>query len=672
MATFRVTAPDGGTYEVNAPDGATEADAIKYLQGQMQQKVPSKSVAESFGRGALQGATFGTSDEIYAGVRGGLKWAGGGEFQPEYDTAIKEVRSANDKARQDNPIAYIGGEVAGGVALPMGVSGTGLRAAKTAHDLTLAGRMARAGMAGAASGGLYGFNTAEGGEGPALKQFSERAVSAIPSALAGGAVGVALPPLVDAGTAVVKGASNALRASMQPRSMAAQKVGEALARDRPDAAIDDALTYASGRLRRAQELKPGTVLADVGGQNTRDLLRTASNMPSPANDRMKRVLDARQGNQWTRIEQDLAENLSDGNKFGERLDKLTGIVKEVGSEEFKKAYSEPWNVRKSSELGRFLELPYVKRLREKAIENIEGMTGKQVADAPGAVAGAGEISPWEFLHRVKMQIDREITGLKTGQADSKANWDLRDLSALKRRMVDLMGTENGQFKSAMEKYGDAAGMKAALEDGLEDFAKLSAPELRQALASMTKPEQMMYRAGISRSIFNQLEKGNITRDRTESLFSSPEMQRKLEAVFPDRRRLRDFQRSLVLEAKMADTRKAVQGNSTTARQLAQAGESGQPVDAMGAAANLGAGRYGQVLNYLSRQVQRFHGMTPEVANETINMLMSKGALGTNQELQAAIERAAREPAFRDRLTRMVLQGVNAGVAASQPSGTPAR
>lgn len=32
MATYRITAPDGGEYEITAPDGATEAEVLAYAQ----------------------------------------------------------------------------------------------------------------------------------------------------------------------------------------------------------------------------------------------------------------------------------------------------------------------------------------------------------------------------------------------------------------------------------------------------------------------------------------------------------------------------------------------------------------------------------------------------------------------------------------------------------------
>lgn len=40
MAKYRVTAPDGSTYEISAPDGASEAEVMAYAQAQFAQQVP--------------------------------------------------------------------------------------------------------------------------------------------------------------------------------------------------------------------------------------------------------------------------------------------------------------------------------------------------------------------------------------------------------------------------------------------------------------------------------------------------------------------------------------------------------------------------------------------------------------------------------------------------------
>jgi hypothetical protein len=84
------------------------------------------------------------------------------------------------------------------------------------------------------------------------------------------------------------------------------------------------------------------------------------------------------------------------------------------------------------------------------------------------------------------------------------------------------------------------------------------------------------RKRIREALFKELERSNVTRDRTDSIFSSPSMQKRLQAIFPDQASFREFQKNLVVEAKMADTRKAMQGNSTTAKQLMEGLGAGKP------------------------------------------------------------------------------------------------
>lgn len=656
MARYRVTGPDGtSVYEVEAPDNASDAEILQYVQKNAQQQPaqPKTGTLEALGRGALQGATFGLSDEIYAGAKGAYSAVTGGKFSDTYNQELADVRAANERAKKDAPLSYLGGEVVGGFAIPAGAIGGAARLGKTAAEAGRLSRTAKGAAVGAGYGAAYGFGEGQGGEGTLIEQAGNRALNALPSAAGGAVLGAVAPTVVDVGSAVVKGLTNPIRAAVNPVRTGTGKVAEALMRDAPPGMpIDQVVQRAGQRLEAAQAVKPDVMLADVGGQNTRDLLRAASNMPSQGAERLRKTLDRRQGFQWSRIERDVADTLSDGNQFARTLDDITNTIKDTGNAEFTKAYAQPFNISPGSDLARFVtERKYVQRLLEKTDESIQGMTGESPA----------QLSPWELLHRVKMEMDREITRLKSGQGDAKANWTLKDLTLLKREMVDLMGRANPQFRVAMEKYGDEAGLRTALERGAEEFKGAKSEDIAAALKGMTNPERSMYRMGAARSMFMELERGNITRDRTENLFSSPEIQKKLYALFPDNASRRDFQRRLVLEARMADTRKAVQGGSTTARQLAQGEEAGQPVAAVSAVANATAGRFAPAMAYLSRQMQAFSGMTPAVADRVISALMEKNSTaGQRAILMQQIERAAREPAFREQLVRRILAGSAAG------------
>ena len=98
--------------------------------------------AESFARGAFQGATFGYGDEL-TGIAEYLLTG------KPYAKGRDESRASNDIARESNPITYGVGDVAGGVATAF-VPGLGI-----AKGATMAGRIGKATALGAAAGVGY-------------------------------------------------------------------------------------------------------------------------------------------------------------------------------------------------------------------------------------------------------------------------------------------------------------------------------------------------------------------------------------------------------------------------------------------------------------------------------------------------------------------------------------
>ena len=46
MPTFRITAPDGNSYDINAPEGATEAEVLNYARSNYQQAAPKADFSD--------------------------------------------------------------------------------------------------------------------------------------------------------------------------------------------------------------------------------------------------------------------------------------------------------------------------------------------------------------------------------------------------------------------------------------------------------------------------------------------------------------------------------------------------------------------------------------------------------------------------------------------------
>lgn len=138
-----------------------------------------KSLLESLGRGAWQGASLGYGDEAEAKIRsilaqaGITQEAGGGSYEGIRDA----IRAGNQEAREANPKAYLGGEMLGGAA-----------------SMALPGAAMARGLKGASAAGKFGVNAAagfaEGGAaGAGYNEGENLGEDMLTGALTGGLVG---------------------------------------------------------------------------------------------------------------------------------------------------------------------------------------------------------------------------------------------------------------------------------------------------------------------------------------------------------------------------------------------------------------------------------------------------------------------------------------------------
>jgi len=396
MATVRITGPDGRTIKLTAPDGATEdviaakveevkANWGQYVGGEAREKT---GMMNALREGLLQGLTFGFADEIEGAAKGAYDaLTSDKSYSDAYAERVKAARDRVDAAKADAPFSFYAGEIGGGVAVPFGVgkvaAQTGIRALTplaNAADKGLRAKTVAAAKEGAAYGAAYGAGTSEGG-------IEDRAAGAGAGAVAGGLIGGALPGAIEGAAALGKRVALPFRGYFNPEGVAAQKYAEAAARDAGwsgDAAgIQQGLDVTNARAARAARIDPGQArVMDVGGEATKGLLRQAYDMPNDMSQSVKRMLDARQGRQWRDVEASLAKTTGTAGKnlFG-TIDDTIAQRERQASPAFKAAFEAPFNVTPDSDLARFLsERTYMRRLVEKANENIAGMTGKSADD----------------------------------------------------------------------------------------------------------------------------------------------------------------------------------------------------------------------------------------------------------------------------------------------------
>lgn len=203
MPKFRVTGPDGKSYEVTAPEGASEQDIISFVQQSVQ------APAQATGRPAdlTDFTAFGLGDEI-AGAAAATKavlgraaadisegnlpsLAGMGEAGGEaYNRRVGEMRASMNNLRAERPVATTAAELLGGMAAG-GTMAKGGATLLNAAKPTARSMIARGAGEGAAYGGAYGFTTGEGTEDRLNRAVSGAGLGAVTGGAAG-AVGARL------------------------------------------------------------------------------------------------------------------------------------------------------------------------------------------------------------------------------------------------------------------------------------------------------------------------------------------------------------------------------------------------------------------------------------------------------------------------------------------------
>ena len=158
--------PDAYLATPSAPSGF---DPDAYLaDGIVDDDKPKPGRAESFGRGILQGATFGFADEIAGGLESALT-------DKTYEQARNESRSNFKAAKDENPWSYGVGDVGAGIATSF-IPGVGI-----AKGASLGATAGKAALLGGVSGLGGSESESVGG------QVADAVGSA---AVAGGATGV--------------------------------------------------------------------------------------------------------------------------------------------------------------------------------------------------------------------------------------------------------------------------------------------------------------------------------------------------------------------------------------------------------------------------------------------------------------------------------------------------
>lgn len=509
---------------------------------------------------------------------GGVAQLLGGNYG-EYVNRQKQLR---DSFAQAAPVARVAGELGGLLAGTGAVGATKLGA--EALGLTGAELPTRGRNFALSSAGLSIADSLSNGE---------TGTDALQSGLLGALLGAALP-VAGAG---LRAAGRGLRDNfLRPIATLAnrenevtKRLGGAILQDQASGAVMDQATETVAKRAGADVLN-----ADKFGSAIRTLARTASNVSPEADNIFKETTQNRFYTQGSRAV-NFIRSLMGGTTDDLALqDQLRTAARATNKTAYDAAYAAP-NARKivSPRIGSLMaadEFKAAMAKAEKTAATDAALSGRKavrnpfVFDADGNVTGYRKFADgstaepsleyWDI-------VQRELR--KGGEAAMRSGGPeaARPYIQLRNELLKVLDSAVPQFKQARQGAAGFFGAEDAIEAGRKAVASTKqTAEIGRAVAAMTPAEKDAFAVGFSSEIIDAI---NATRDRVNvitTMFGSESARQRI-AIALGPQRARELEAYVKMEQILDMLRTATQGNSTTAKQLIQAGLMGGGAGGMG-------------------------------------------------------------------------------------------
>lgn len=486
-----------------------------------------------------------------------------------------DIQKRRERRDEKYPLSSMSGSVGGALAATgaAGATAGGARALGITGE-SLLGRIIASATTGAAISGAD--TVVRGGD----------AGDVVTSMTIGGGAGAAIP----AGGAVVKKgleaiadrAPAAVQAIMRgPDDEAARRIGTAVERDRttnPGSVVSEADE------RVARETGVPLLNVDRGGETTRAVARSVANQSPEARAAIEKTASDRfagQGGRATRFLRKMA---------GSNVDDLAAqdAVREAARRTNKPAYDKAFASERAQKMWNegFEQLMQAPALQKAAREattrgaNRSAVEGFQPVKNPFETVdgrltlrknadGSTAYPTLQFWDQVKRNLDDQI-----GAARASGNRTLAgDLQGIKSTLVKMLDDAVPDYQTARQGAAAFFGAEDALDAGRK-FANSprTVPEAKRAWLRMSEPEKELFRVGYASELIDRIK---ATSDRTNvinQVFKSDASRESMEMVF-GKQHMRELEAYIRVED-IADKLRGAMGNSTTVRQLAEAGLAG--------------------------------------------------------------------------------------------------
>jgi hypothetical protein len=521
---------------------------------------------------------------IAGAARTGLGYATGNQdIIKTYEDARDAERRAAKAAKAQHPYIYAGSEM--GAAIPAMAALPEVGAARMLAPA--ASRIAKFGagaLDAAVAGGQYGA-AAGAGEGEGMADRAVKAATGLVSGIVGGGLAHT------AGTAIGAAAKkygapivNTMRGWMNPEGEAARRLSAALKIDQDLISQGKAQGMLPAEWAAARARGEPVTLADLGSSNTQSLLRSAANTSPEARAQLENVFEQRFLGQTERVG-DTVRNLLPGGQSNARKtgDQLVAEYDQARVPAYKIAYQQGDRPLMSPAMERLMGSDTFVGAMKRAISSgkdrdiemgLGGFNPMVSVTADGRIVfnkgaqGAPTYPNLQYWDQVKRELDSAANQAKrSGETASGP----AALARILRQELDQQVPGYAKARGIAEQY---FGESNALEAGRALAGKKPvADDVAAIMRKMDPKERELFREGYASDLVERvIGRMKDTQNITKAMFNSPN-ERKLAATIFGPGGMAMLKARMSLETIMNGARDAM-GNSTTARQLIEAGLAG--------------------------------------------------------------------------------------------------
>lgn len=549
-------------------------------------------------------------------------------FGERYAHSLRDQEGVDKAFHDEHPIVDTGAEIAGGIAA------TGAAAAtKTGAKLlgltgeTLPELMVQGGISNAV---ISGADAALRGENP------------ITAGGVGGLVGAVSPVLGRVLNAVTRPVQNAIRSIRDPKAEAQRRVAGWMDRDIKTGSSG----LSSQEFIEAQRAGQPVNMMDLGGEATRAGARSAANTSAEARATLNRPIDERFESQSSRFADRMKATFHYPNVDAQQ-EALDKVARTVNRPSYAKAYSEGANLRFDESLEQISQAPVVQDAIRKAMvsaKNDAAKLGFTPPKNPFQFDETGRLKLKTNPDGSRMEPNLQFWDIVKRNLDKTGTPEARDWARILREHVDSVVPSYANARAGAAKFFGAGDALEAGQNFVGASEKFGLRAARKQLAKMSPEEKQLFADGYADRLIQTIEKNPDRRTIVNRIAKSGPAKEELEIAL-GRERAAEVMGHMHVENIMDLARPAVQGNSTTARQLVELGlaggvggyesYTGDPQALMHAALVYGAARGHRVIDERVAQ----HVAKLLVSNDIRQLQKGIRLISRNQNMMGAIRNA---------------------------------